>query len=74
MTLADNLFRKIDFSFFWLFTIALFACETPKEGEKHTRSNNYLEIQGLAQGTTFSIIYNDSLERDFSFAIDSILN
>ena len=74
MTLADNLFRKIDFSFFWLFTIALFACETPKEGEKHIRSNNYLEILGFAQGTTFSIIYNDSLERDLSFAIDSILN
>jgi thiamine biosynthesis lipoprotein len=34
---------------------------------------NYIQLQGNAQGTTFKIIYNDSLQRDFSTQIDSLL-
>ena len=55
-----------------LFTFFLFiSCDN----SQNTSSNsNYLEVSGLAQGTTFSIIYNDEQLRDFSFEIDSILN
>lgn len=34
---------------------------------------NYLELSGFAQGTTFNIIYEDSLDRDFTNQLDSIL-
>ena len=33
----------------------------------------YLTISGSAQGSTFSVIYQDSTKRDFSKEIDSIL-
>jgi thiamine biosynthesis lipoprotein len=32
----------------------------------------YMRLQGQAQGTTFSIIYRDSLQRDFSRPVDSL--
>ena len=32
------------------------------------------EIKGYAQGTTFSVIYEDSAKKDFSSSIDSLLN
>lgn len=35
--------------------------------------SNFIEISGFAQGTTFKIIYEDSLNRDLSSEIDSIL-
>lgn len=35
--------------------------------------DDYYQVTGFAQGTTYSIIYQDSLQRDFSKAIDSIL-
>ena len=41
------------------------ACHAPKP--------SYTHLEGFAQGTTFSIIYRDSLERDLSPAVDSIL-
>ncbi len=75
MILADNIIRSIACFLFWLFIIAFSSCENPNElGSEKKLKGHYLEIQGTAQGTTFSIIYNDSLERDLSFAIDSILN
>lgn len=37
-------------------------------------SKSYLKIQGEAQGTTYTVIYFDSLQRDFSVEIDSMLN
>ena len=83
MILADNIIRSIAYFNFWLFIIALSSCENPNElnnenpnelNNEKTNKDHYLEIQGTAQGTTFSIIYNDSLQRDFSEAIDSILN
>ena len=70
-TLVDN-FR---FYFFLIITSAFYGCENPQELDNSIESDgHYLEIQGTAQGTTFSIIYNDPLERDLSFDIDSILN
>ena len=41
--------------------------------EKEKVGSSYYEINGSAQGTTFSIVYQDTLSRDFSFNIDSIL-
>jgi len=35
--------------------------------------DNYFQVTGLAQGTTYSIIYQDSLKRDLSNSLDSIL-
>lgn len=32
----------------------------------------YLQLEGQAQGTTFRIVYRDSLERDFSKPVDSL--
>ena len=62
MTLVVNKFH-------YLITVSLFfliGCSNEKQ-------TSYLEISGFAQGTTFKIIYNDSLKRDFSYEIDSIL-
>lgn len=36
------------------------------------KSNNYIHLSGNAQGTTFSIIYKDSLGREFTYSIDSL--
>ena len=36
--------------------------------------DSYLKVSGLAQGTTYSIVYYDSLSRDFSKGVDSLLN
>lgn len=37
-------------------------------------SENYYRVEGFAQGTTYSITYEDVLQRDFSSSIDSILS
>ncbi len=34
---------------------------------------NYYQVTGYAQGTTYSIIYRDSLQRDLSVSFDSVL-
>lgn len=44
--------------------LALVSCTPQKQ---------YTKIEGFTQGTTFSIIYYDSLSRDLSVQIDSIL-
>ncbi len=53
-----------------LFTILsfLFACAPNQQTER-----NYIQLQGNAQGTTFQILYYDSLQRDFSSQVDSLL-
>jgi len=45
--------------------LILASCETPK---------SYTKIEGFTQGTTYSISYYDSLNRNFSAQIDSILS
>lgn len=37
-------------------------------------TRNYTKIEGFTQGTTYSITYYDSLNRDLSYQIDSILS
>lgn len=44
--------------------LVLIACQQ--------KTNNYIHLTGSAQGTSFSIIYQDSLDREFSTSIDSI--
>ncbi|MEW5846267.1 MAG: FAD:protein FMN transferase [Bacteroidota bacterium] len=39
-----------------------------------TPQKKYIKIEGFAQGTTYSITYYDSLNRNLSFQIDSILS
>lgn len=51
-----------------LFLIAIFllsACQTPK--------SEYSRVSGFAQGTTYNITYENSTNKDYSQAIDSIL-
>ena len=43
-----------------------FACNMPKQ------SKPYIRLEGKAQGTTFSIIYADSLQRNFAKETDSL--
>lgn len=49
---------------FTLVVLILVSCSPKKE---------YIKIEGFTQGTTYSITYYDSLSRDFSAQIDSIL-
>jgi thiamine biosynthesis lipoprotein len=51
-----------------IFPFLYTACST-----KQQIDTNYIQLQGYAQGTTFKIIYDDSLHRDFSTQIDSLL-
>ena len=67
MTLAD----KFRFLFVAIFIFSICSCSNRN---KESNESNFLYTTGKAQGTTFKIIYNDSLTRDFSIVIDSILN
>jgi len=50
---------------FLLFILVFVACQT--------RKSEYIKISGFAQGTTYSITYENSENEDYSEAIDSIL-
>ena len=47
-------------------SVFFFSCQSPKT------SKPYIRLEGKAQGTTFSIIYFDSLERHFAQQTDSL--
>ena len=66
MTLVGKRQIPLIFLAFYFFT----ACDNLDDGN----NSNYLECSGYAQGTTFSIIYDDDSLRDFSIEFDSILN
>jgi thiamine biosynthesis lipoprotein len=55
-----------------LLILLSFGCETDINSIQKDKSNT-VYITGYAQGTTYSIQYVDSLQRDFSFSIDSLL-
>ena len=66
----DLMILVAKFNFFiGLFTLLTFSCKN-----KGNVNSSYQEIKGYAQGTTFSVIYEDSTKKDFSSAIDSLLN
>jgi thiamine biosynthesis lipoprotein len=48
------------------------SCDESKE-EKENADLNYFEARGEGQGSTYSVIYFDSLQRNIKPAIDSIL-
>ena len=57
---------------FYVFLVGVFfSLVGCSENNSHS---NFNEILGYAQGTTFKVVYEDSLHRDFSHEIDSILN
>lgn len=56
-----------------LLTIGLLSCSNPEKVDQTTESENYYQITGEAQGTTYSIIYQDDQARDLSASIDSLL-
>lgn len=56
------------FAYFFLFVLLLIGC---RNSSKH--QENYFKVTGNAQGTTYSIIYSDSLARNFKPQIDSLL-
>ena len=64
MTLVGKYLSTI----FLVLAIVLISCETTD-----IKINNFLKVRGYAQGTTYNITYNDYLQRDFSYSIDSIL-
>ncbi len=49
---------------FLVFVLLLANCQAPRP--------TYTQLEGNAQGTTFRIVYVDSLSRDFSVSVDSI--
>ena len=56
---------KIGF-FLTIFAVFIFACDSVKSAK------SYIHLEGKAQGTTFSIIYFDSLKRNFALQTDSL--
>lgn len=68
MTLAG----KLRFLFVAIFIFSICSCSNGNN--ERINESNFFQITGKAQGTSFKIIYNDSLSRDFSIVIDSILN
>ncbi len=62
---------------FLIITALLFlttACDNQEQNEtNNSEAPPYFQATGYAQGTTYSIIYEDKLKRDLSKSIDSIL-
>ncbi len=48
--------------------------EQVRHKTKNNTESSYFEIRGFAQGSTYSVIYQDSTKRDFLKEIDSILS
>ena len=63
MTLVANKYHK--FPFFILFIIAVSCSQN---------NNSYKSVNGFAQGTTYSIIYESQNKHNYSHSFDSILN
>jgi len=56
-----------------IFSVFLFSCESEKEESVKSQTPHYYQTTGRAQGTTYSIIYEDNKKRDLSNEIDSVL-
>ena len=56
-----------------LIIAAFFFFISCNDSQNFSKDSQYLEVSGFAQGTSFSIIYNDEQLRDFSVEFDSIL-
>lgn len=58
---------KIGIFFWFIFIFTLISCNFQR-----SENSNYFKISGKAQGTTYQIIYEDSLKRNFKSDIDSL--
>jgi thiamine biosynthesis lipoprotein len=60
-----------------LLSFSLFSCSEELDSKADSNQElylpNYFTLSGNAQGTTYSITYCDSLQRDFTLQIDSLL-
>ena len=64
-----NISNEITFvAFLFLF----FGCDENLKQDFHHKSKT-VYLSGYTQGTTYSIQYVDTLTRDFSFSVDSLL-
>lgn len=63
---------RLNFYGVFISSLTLFGCATSSE-EEGEEKNSYVTIQGYAQGTTYDIQYFDTLNRDLSLIVDSIL-
>ncbi len=58
---------------FLILTLLFFSCQNTLEEQNTEFRENYFQVKGYAQGTTYSIIYEDEQKRDLTISIDSIL-
>ena len=61
------------FFFLVLSGLLLVSCSQSEDAEGQTQVREYIKIKGGTQGTFFEVTYYDSLQRDFSESIDSLL-
>lgn len=59
-------FKTMKYSSLFLLLTLFFACQD--------KTPEYIHLEGKAQGTTFRIVYLDSLQRDFSKPVDSLFH
>ena len=56
------------------FCFSLFSCvNTQDEASNEHKEITYLQLEGYAQGTTYHIVYKDSLNRNLQAEIDRML-
>jgi len=70
----------LKFVIFFISLFLLHSCSesTPKNEQTNEVTEtvtleNYYKLSGYAQGTTYTVVYQDSLQRDFYASVDSIL-
>ncbi|MEM9023210.1 MAG: hypothetical protein AAGB22_05695, partial [Bacteroidota bacterium] len=51
--------------------LGLLACQ-PAAPPQQDADASWMTLEGRAQGTTFRIVYKDSLARNFAVAVDSL--
>lgn len=71
LRLNKMVWGKIKWTVIVLLCVIFVACE---EQEKDLAEQMQRSVNGETQGTTYAILYYDSLNRDFKVAVDSILS
>ena len=68
--------HKMKFVIILLIALLFVRCEEEPSGSEIINEvvlDDFFQVTGYAQGTTYSIVYQDSLKRDLSNSIDSLL-
>ncbi len=63
--------RKAPFSLFWVAAALVFSLATCRN---NSEKSQYTRLRGQTMGTTWSCIYEDSLQRDFSASLQQLLD